>query len=32
MELQAKRPTTEGSDDWFTGDVYVDLIAQGHGP
>ena len=32
MELQAKRPTTKGSADWFTGDVYVDPIAPGHGP
>ena len=32
MEVQAKRPTTKGSTDWFTGDVYVDPIAQNQGP
>ncbi len=28
MERQAKYPTTKGSADWFTGDVYVDPIAH----
>ena len=32
MEVQAKRPTTKGPTDWFTGDVYVDPIAQNQGP
>ena len=32
MERQVKRPTTKGSADWFTGDVYVDPVAQGQGP
>jgi hypothetical protein len=29
MELQERRPTAKGSAAWFTGDVYVDPIAQG---
>jgi quercetin dioxygenase-like cupin family protein len=32
MELQGKKPTTKGPADWFTGDVWVDQVAQGHGP
>ena len=32
MEVQAKRATTKGPTDWFTGDVYVDPIAQNQGP
>ena len=32
MEVQAKPPTTKGPTDWFTGDVYVDPIAQNQGP
>jgi quercetin dioxygenase-like cupin family protein len=32
MEVHAKRRTTKGPRDWFTGDVYVDPIAQNHGP
>ena len=31
MERQAKRPTVKGSADWFTGDVFVDHIAQSQG-
>ena len=31
MEVQAKRATTKGPTDWFTGDVYVDPIAQNQG-
>lgn len=31
MELQPKNPTVRGPADWFTGDVYIDPIAQGHG-
>ena len=27
MQLEEKQPTTKGSADWFTGDVYVDAIA-----
>ena len=32
MEVIPKSPTTKGSADWFTGDVWIDAIAQGHGP
>ena len=32
MERQDKKPTTKGPADWFTGDVWVDQVAQGHGP
>jgi quercetin dioxygenase-like cupin family protein len=32
MELQDKKSTTKGPADWFTGDVWVDPVAQGHGP
>jgi len=31
MELRAKSPTTKGPSDWFTGDVFLDPIARGHG-
>jgi quercetin dioxygenase-like cupin family protein len=31
MEVQPKSPTAKGPADWFTGDVYIDSIAQGHG-
>jgi quercetin dioxygenase-like cupin family protein len=31
MGVQPKRPTVKGPSDWFTGDVYIDAIAQGHG-
>lgn len=29
MELQPKKPTIKGSSAWFTGDVWLDPIAQG---
>jgi quercetin dioxygenase-like cupin family protein len=32
MELVPTRPTSQGPGEWFTGDVFVDPIAQGHGP
>jgi quercetin dioxygenase-like cupin family protein len=32
MELQDKKPTNKGPAEWFSGDVWVDPIAQGHGP
>jgi quercetin dioxygenase-like cupin family protein len=32
MELERRKPTFKGSADWFTGDVYVDPLAQGQGP
>ena len=31
MEHGTKRPTAQGPSDWFTGDVYVDAVAEGHG-
>ena len=31
MEHHPKCPTTKGSGEWFTGDVWVDHVAQGHG-
>jgi quercetin dioxygenase-like cupin family protein len=31
MEHIPTRPTTKGPADWFTGDVYIDPIAQGRG-
>jgi quercetin dioxygenase-like cupin family protein len=30
MERLEKPPTTKGPSDWFSGDVYVDAIAQAH--
>src|SRR5437667_9440477 len=32
MEVQPKNATAKGPADWFTGDVWIDTIAQGHGP
>lgn len=32
MELQAKAPTTKGQAETFTGEVWIDPIAQGQGP
>ncbi len=26
-----KKPTTKGPAEWFTGDVWIDALAQGHG-
>jgi quercetin dioxygenase-like cupin family protein len=31
MELEPRKPTVTGPPDWFTGDVYIDVVAQGHG-
>jgi quercetin dioxygenase-like cupin family protein len=31
MEVQEKQATAKGPDTWFTGDVYVDAIAQAQG-
>jgi quercetin dioxygenase-like cupin family protein len=31
MGVQPKPPTTKGPADWFTGDVWIDAIAQPHG-
>jgi quercetin dioxygenase-like cupin family protein len=32
MEIQPKQPTAKGPADWFTGDVYIDRVAQGEAP
>ncbi|HEX8099362.1 MAG TPA: cupin domain-containing protein [Actinomycetota bacterium] len=32
MELRPKPPTSKGSDDMFTGDVWIDHIASGQEP
>jgi len=31
MELEPRRPTVKGPPEWFAGDVYIDLVARGHG-
>jgi quercetin dioxygenase-like cupin family protein len=30
MEIKPKQPTIKGPDDWFTGDVWIDSIAEPH--
>ncbi|HEX2064214.1 MAG TPA: cupin domain-containing protein [Acidimicrobiales bacterium] len=32
MELQPKKPSAKGPAEWFTGDVWIDAIAQGKEP
>lgn len=32
MEVQPRRPTAKAPAEWFTGDVLIDMIAQGQGP
>jgi quercetin dioxygenase-like cupin family protein len=32
MEVQPKKPSAKGPAEWFTGDVYIDPIAQGPAP
>jgi quercetin dioxygenase-like cupin family protein len=32
VEIQPKRPTSKGPDEKFTGDVWVDVVAQGQEP
>jgi quercetin dioxygenase-like cupin family protein len=32
MDHHPKPPTVAGPRDWFTGDVWIDSLAQGHGP
>ena len=32
MEVQPKKPSARGPNDWFTGDVWIDSIAQGKAP
>lgn len=31
MELLPKNATAKGPADWFTGDVWIDAVAEGHG-
>ncbi len=31
MQVQPSQPTVKGSSDWFTGEVWIDALAQGHG-
>jgi quercetin dioxygenase-like cupin family protein len=30
MEVEPRRPTANGPAEWFTGDVFIDAVAQGH--
>jgi quercetin dioxygenase-like cupin family protein len=32
MEVQPRKPSTKGPAEWFTGDVWIDPIAQGQAP
>ena len=32
MEVQPKRPSTKDPAEWFTGDVWIDPVAQPHAP
>ena len=32
MDVQPRKPSLRGPEDWFTGEVSVDLITNGHGP
>jgi quercetin dioxygenase-like cupin family protein len=32
MEVQPNKPSVKGPAEWFTGDVYIDAIAQGQQP
>ena len=31
MPIQPRQPTAKGPPEWFTGDVFIDPVAQGHG-
>ena len=31
MEVQPSKPTSKGPSEWFTGDVWIDVIAQSQG-
>jgi quercetin dioxygenase-like cupin family protein len=31
MEVEPRKPTAKGPAQWFTGDVFIDTVAQGHG-
>jgi hypothetical protein len=32
MDVRPKSPTTKGPAEWFTGEVWIDAIAQTRGP
>lgn len=32
MEVQPRKPTAKGPADWFTGEVWIDSVAQGQAP
>jgi quercetin dioxygenase-like cupin family protein len=32
MDIEPKIPTARGPAEWFTGDVWIDRVARGHGP
>ncbi len=32
MNVQPSKPTARGPETWFTGEVWIDPIASGHGP
>jgi quercetin dioxygenase-like cupin family protein len=32
MEMQPKKPSAKGPNEWFTGDVWIDAIAEGQEP
>ncbi|HLZ38615.1 MAG TPA: cupin domain-containing protein, partial [Mycobacteriales bacterium] len=32
MEVQPSKATVRGPENWFTGEVWIDPIASGHGP
>ncbi|HEY6358560.1 MAG TPA: cupin domain-containing protein [Vicinamibacterales bacterium] len=32
MEIHPRNPTAKGPAEWFTGDTWIDAVAQGHGP
>ena len=31
MDIEPSTPTAKGRPDWFTGEVWIDALAQGHG-
>ncbi len=32
MEVEPRKPTAKGPASWFTGDVWIDVVAQAQGP
>jgi quercetin dioxygenase-like cupin family protein len=32
MQIVPKQPTVKGPAEWFTGDVYIDVVAEGEAP